>query len=150
MAVPKLPLLLSGFARNEPSNLKGKRIASLFCITVRLVGADEQFLGRVELLHRGMRGTVCSYSVSGAIEPTWNIQSANVVCRQLGFKDALGAPVCAPFGPGNGIIWLDQAICRGNESSLVECRHGVDWGQSFCNHGNDVGVVCRPLVTRGK
>ena len=96
-----------------------------------------------------MWGTVCSFSAPGFIQSTWNLQSANVVCRQLGFKDALGAPGCAPFGPGNGIIWLDRASCKGNESSLAECGHG-DWGQSFCNHGNDVGVVCRPLVTRGK
>lgn len=106
---------------------------------VRLVGASEPFLGRVELLYRGMWGTVCSSS-----QQAWNTQSAKIVCRQLGFKDALAAPRCAPFGPGNGIIWFDGTDCSGSESSLAKCGHGA-WGDSDCSHGEDVGVVCRPI-----
>ena len=74
----------------------------------------------------------------------WNLQSADVVCRQLGFKDALAAPICSSFGQGKGIIWLSNVDCRGNESSLAQCRHG-SWGYSRCDHHReDVGVVCRP------
>lgn len=112
--------------------------------TVRLVG-PEPFLGRVELLYRGMWGTVCSSSLPGYSQQisVWNMKSANIVCRQLGFMDALAAPRCASFGPGDGIIWLDGTSCKGSESSLAECGHR-DWGDSICSHGDDVGVVCRP------
>ncbi|XP_078379154.1 scavenger receptor cysteine-rich domain-containing protein DMBT1-like isoform X1 [Oculina patagonica] len=113
-------------------------VAKAVCVgsEVRLVG-PEPFLGRVELLYRGLWGTVCSDSL-----PEWNLQSANIVCRQLGFKDALAAPRCAPFGPGDLIIWLDGTSCKGSEHSLADC--GRDWGHSKCSHIDDVGVVCRP------
>ena len=109
--------------------------AVVFAPTVRLVSADESFLGRVELLYRGMWGTVCG--------DKWDLKSADVVCRQLGFADALGAPRHAPFGTGEGVIWLEEVSCTGNESSLADCTHG-DWGDVRCDHRTDVGLVCRP------
>ncbi len=69
--------------------------------------------------------------------------SANVVCRQLGYKDALAAPICASFGQGKGIIWLHGVDCKGSESSLAQCRHN-DWGKGRCDHRKDAGAVCRP------
>ena len=91
--------------------------------------------GRVEVLHMGVWGTICDHS--------WDLQDANVVCRQLGYDGALSAPRAAAFGRGTGPIWLDNVGCFGNEKSVLQCRH-QGWGVENCGHSKDAGVVCRP------
>lgn len=43
--------------------------------------------------------------------------------------------------PGDGLIWLDQVSCIGNESNLEQCTH-FEWGENNCNHTEDVSVRC--------
>ena len=53
---------------------------------------------------------------------------------------ALGADV-AFFGPGEGPILLDDVVCFGTESTIVECFHsGI--GVHDCVHNEDAGAVC--------
>ena len=109
---------------------------SIFYATVRLVDKDNHGLpskGRVELFHNGAWGTVC--------DDNWDLRDANVVCRQLGFAGAVAANTSAAFGAGRGKIWMDEMRCRGNESSLMECRHS-GWGINNCGHSEDAGVMC--------
>ena len=85
------------------------------------------------MLHDGVWGTVC--------DDSWDLRDAQVVCRQLGFPDALRAPGSAHFGQGSGKILLDDVQCTGNERSIEECRHS-GWGIENCAHSEDASVIC--------
>lgn len=43
----------------------------------------------------------------------------------------------------NGIIWLSNLGCKGEEESIDKCTHR-GWGQSTCSHDQDVGITCKP------
>ena len=45
------------------------------------------------------------------------------------------------FGQGTGRIFLDRVTCNGTESRLTDCGHRP-FGQHFCQHSNDAGVIC--------
>ena len=93
------------------------------------------YQGRVEIFYNGAWGTIC--------HDFWELQDANVVCRQLGFEQALAAPRSAEFGEGRGVIWLDHVKCSGNETAISQCSH-KGWGVTDCAHNQDAGVICIP------
>ena len=47
----------------------------------------------------------------------------------------------AYFGVGNGPILPHNLECRGNESSLADCKTG----SVACTHTRDVGVICQDI-----
>ena len=106
--------------------------ASVQCSFVRLVngGASD---GRVEVCVNGIWGTVC--------DDSWDINDANVVCRQLGFSSASSAPHGAAYGQGVGPIWMEGVGCHGGGASLFDCTQ-LGWGIHNCVHGEDASVVC--------
>ena len=101
--------------------------------SVRLVGGDGIQEGRVEIYLFGQWGTVCN---SG-----WDLVDATVVCHQLGYLRAVGAPRSAAFGAGSGPSWYNNVQCTGNERNLTECSKYEMLGEA-CTHSRDVGAVC--------
>ena len=103
---------------------------------LRLVGGDETstaLSGRLEVFINGEWGTVC--------DDGWDINDANVACRELGYSYALSYQCCPRYGRGGGQIWLDDVSCSGMEHFLLSCsHHGI--GVHNCGHSEDVGVVC--------
>ncbi|NWT07035.1 DMBT1 protein, partial [Mionectes macconnelli] len=101
--------------------------------SVQLLEGPDRCSGRVELLHLHRWGTVC--------DDGWDLQDAQVICRQLGCGHALAAPGHAHFGRGHDVIWLDEVNCTGTENSILECP-AKPWGDNNCFHGEDAGVIC--------
>ncbi|XP_075580927.1 scavenger receptor cysteine-rich type 1 protein M130-like [Pelecanus crispus] len=100
---------------------------------IRAVGGESGCSGRVEVWQRGSWGTVC--------DDSWDMQDAEVACRQLGCGPAVSALDEAAFGEGTGPIWLEQVECRGSEPSLQACwaRPG---DSGACRHKEDAAVQC--------
>ncbi|XP_015263061.1 PREDICTED: lysyl oxidase homolog 2 [Gekko japonicus] len=103
-------------------------------IQVRLAGNKRKHNeGRIEVFYNGEWGTVC--------DDDFSIHSANVVCRQLGYVEAVSWIPSSKYGKGEGRIWLDNVYCTGKETTLAMCTSN-GWGVSDCKHTEDVGVVC--------
>ena len=48
----------------------------------------------------------------------------------------------AQFNPGTGPIFLDQIVCSGSETSVLDCRRHTPLGLPTCEHSQDAGVRC--------
>uniref|UniRef100_A0A673YN73 Lysyl oxidase homolog n=1 Tax=Salmo trutta TaxID=8032 RepID=A0A673YN73_SALTR len=103
-------------------------------IQLRLAGDKRKHNeGRVEVFYDGEWGTVC--------DDDFSIHSAQVVCRELGYLEAVSWFPSSKYGKGEGRIWFDNVQCNGKEKTLALCTsNGI--GVSDCKHTEDVGVVC--------
>ena len=93
-------------------------------------------MGRVEVLYNNTWGTVC--------DDGFDNNSANVLCRLLGYGNVVSISRRAGYGRGIGKVWLSGLQCNGTEHWLHDCHHSP-WGRysTVCNyHAGDVGVEC--------
>ena len=102
-------------------------------VAVRLVNGTTEYEGRVEVYYNGQWGTVC--------DDEWDLNDAEVVCRQLGFGPAIVAKRNGFYEQGSGEIWLDDLNCVGTESNIGHCLHR-GWGFHDCRHSEDAGIMC--------
>ncbi|XP_072020011.1 uncharacterized protein [Amphiura filiformis] len=101
--------------------------------TIRLMGADNSYSGRIELFLNDTWSTVCNVG--------WDIRDAHVACKMAGFQEAQATYLNAAFGKGSGSILLSNVKCTGEEKSLFECAHSGYYAHA-CSHEEDVAVVC--------
>uniref|UniRef100_A0A8C6SQF5 Lysyl oxidase homolog n=1 Tax=Neogobius melanostomus TaxID=47308 RepID=A0A8C6SQF5_9GOBI len=100
---------------------------------VRLKGGARVGEGRVEVLKGSEWGTVC--------DDRWNLQSASVVCRELGFGCAKEALTGARMGQGMGPIYMNEVKCVGTEKSIWNCPFKNITSED-CQHLEDAAVRC--------
>ena len=109
-------------------------LLSHYCyFAVRLVNGSTKYEGRVEVYYNGEWSTVCDNG--------WDLNDAQVVCKELGFGNAVGAPHRAFYGQGRGSIWLDNLQCIGTEWTIRNCSHS-GWGRQYCGHYKDASAKC--------
>ena len=94
--------------------------------------------GRVEVLYYGQWGRIC--------DDGWDINNAKVVCRQLGYLDAIKALRGGLVPLGSGRVFLSRVNCIGTEQNISSCSFR-QWRRNYCTHSEDVGVEC---TTSGK
>ena len=87
----------------------------------------------MEVYHNGEWGTVC--------DDGWDLNDAQVVCRELGLGPAISAKHNKSYGQGDGQIWLNNVECVGDEGTIRMCSHG-GWGVKNCGHSKDASVQC--------
>ena len=88
----------------------------------------------MEVYHNGEWGTVC--------DDGWDLNDAQVVCRELGYNNAIIFRHAAFYGKGRDKkIWLDDVNCVGTEVTIGNCLHN-GWNSHNCKHRHDAGVKC--------
>ncbi|KAM9660626.1 lysyl oxidase homolog 3 isoform 8-T8 [Morphnus guianensis] len=100
---------------------------------IRLKGGAKVGEGRVEVLKSSEWGTIC--------DDRWNLLSASVVCRELGFGSAREALTGARMGQGTGPIHMNEVQCLGTEKTLWSCPF-KNITQEDCKHTEDAAVRC--------
>ncbi|XP_059212017.1 scavenger receptor cysteine-rich type 1 protein M130-like [Centropristis striata] len=108
--------------------------ASVECSgNVKLSGGNTHCSGRVEFFDKNQWGTVCGES--------WDVNDANVVCRQLDCGRSHKITTTADYGTGTGHTWTDQIECNGMESTLSQCTQRP-FRDRTCNTTSIAGVFC--------
>ena len=102
--------------------------------SVQLVGGAGPLEGRVEIFLLGQWGTVCNYN--------WDFVDATVVCHQLGYLRAVGAPRSTAFGAGSGPSWYSNVRCTGTEMNLTECSKSYSLSGTACSRSQYAVAVC--------
>ena len=118
---------------------------------LRLSDSPVPHAGRVELRIKGIWGTIFQHDWYYTLRPG----ATRVICRQLGFSDAVISAGYSIYGPGVGPEWLygwDLNGCLGHEKNILNCSYNSPRFTISYGHISDVSVVCKPNTshTSGK
>ncbi|EDV22998.1 uncharacterized protein TRIADDRAFT_681, partial [Trichoplax adhaerens] len=93
---------------------------------VRLIYQRENRTGQLEIFHKSSWHTVCGYR--------FNMNAANVACRQLGFLKAEKINCCSR-DTEHKEVFLNEFVCLGDEKSLLDCKQRY---QRMCTYRGDI------------
>ncbi|XP_022777681.1 hemicentin-1-like isoform X2 [Stylophora pistillata] len=82
-------------------------------VPVRLNGANVEYGGRVEVFYKGKWGKICANG--------WDFNDVKVICRQLGFEEALAEFIGSDVEGENITTVMFDVSCTGNEVELASC-----------------------------
>ncbi|XP_074994734.1 scavenger receptor cysteine-rich type 1 protein M130-like [Calonectris borealis] len=105
--------------------------------SLRLVGGGSRCDGRVEIFQHGTWGRV--------LDDQWDVQEANVVCRQLQCGQAETAYNPPKPERGTGPVGLRGVRCAGHETNLSLCNTSLPESALAAGVAEDVGVICRVM-----
>ena len=118
----------------------------------RLRNGNTSNEGRVEICLDDPNDSPDAGYVWGSIcDDYWTTRDAHVVCRQLGYVRAVSGMLIllrSHFGAGRGPILLDDLVCEGDESSLLDCEVASGAtardviGVHNCSRSETVGARC--------
>ena len=94
-------------------------------------GFSSIYEGRVEIYSDGQWQSIC--------DDGWDIEDADVVCRQLGYGYAESAPTSSFYGISLNTVWEASITCTGSESNLIDCSNT---SVIFCANSDEAGVRC--------
>ena len=83
-------------------------------------------------------------------------EATQVICRQLGFPDAVISTGYSIYGPGVGPVWLEGHNmghgCLGHQMNILNCSYSSPQFITAYDHERDASVVCKPnsSLTNGK
>ncbi len=101
--------------------------------TVRLTGGPSDREGLVEVYYNNTWGHIC--------DENWDKKDADVFCRALGYTGSADSKSNAFYGNGNGVFWLNNVQCAGDEDSIFSCAHDGLKKQG-CPNGKVTKAVC--------
>ena len=102
--------------------------AEVVCEELEGFQREGEFAGKLTYLY-----FICGLQVSILCAPS-----------NAGAEAILGAQIGSAVGP----IFLDEVVCTGSETSLLECRHYTPLGLPTCQHSQDAGVRCVGRLTQ--
>jgi len=106
--------------------------AGVVCsVAVTLVGGANASEGNVMIDGR----PVC--------DDSWDINDANVVCRQLGYSGARERTTRSRFGNVEDNFRMDDVKCTGEETNILDCDHNPT---DNCGVREGAGVICEPAT----
>ena len=119
--------------------------------SLRLVDGNEAKEGRVEVCADDDTGDRTPARWGVVCDDYWTNDDADVVCKALDYERSephAGRFRQSYFGAGTGPIWLDDLLCDGDETSLLDClvaggrRAQNAIGEHNCRVTEVVGVRC--------
>ena len=90
--------------------------------------------GRVEVFYRGKWGKICRNE--------WGITDAQVICRQLGFKDTLAEFLGSDVQNSEIPFLMSDVACNGDETELAYCKRKD--GKADCSDERGAEALCEP------